>query len=282
MYCVTVVNISFSEFWGTRVIELQDIYVKMAELKKSIEEKIRHPYLMKHIQTPALDEDKILLLCSIFDHIGLGEKERQYALTTMLVQVALDTHDAVSNTPLPASGPDEKERQLTVLAGDYYSGLYYYLLAEIDDVPMIINLAKAIQLVNENKIKVYQKDIGSLKDLMESLKMIEGSLLIKITDYFQLPEWRELSAQMLLYKRLAQEKKLYMTARHSGVFDILKKFAGGSIESVLAIVDSAMEDCLKGIQEAKGSLKLNEAIKVRMNELAGTAGYFVKKIAEEG
>ena len=68
-----------------------------------------------------------LFLFQLMDHLELSYSEMQnYALSTMLIQIALDTHEHISNESV-----EEKNRQLTVLAGDYFSGLYYKLLADI-------------------------------------------------------------------------------------------------------------------------------------------------------
>ena len=46
----------------------------------------------------------------------------------------------VSNTLLEMNSM--KDRQLTVLAGDYYSGLYYKYLSEIEDIHLIKSFQK--------------------------------------------------------------------------------------------------------------------------------------------
>jgi heptaprenyl diphosphate synthase len=150
------------------VIRLPDIRQKFIDIKKQVENKVFHPYLLKHIETPVIDEDKLLILVSIMDRLELSYSEIQnYAKSTMLIQIALDTHEHISNAIV-----DEKNRQLTVLAGDYYSGLYYKLLAESEDVIMIKELSKGIKEVNEHKISVYQKEADEIEVLMTSIKRI--------------------------------------------------------------------------------------------------------------
>ncbi|MBS4191039.1 heptaprenyl diphosphate synthase component 1 [Bacillus sp. FJAT-49705] len=201
---------------------MQDIKVKLADVKEQIEEKIRHPYLLKYIKSPIIDEDKLLLLISILEQVNLPEKKTMnYAITTMLIQIALDTHELVSNQK---SDPNQfKHRQLTVLAGVYYSGLYYKILAELDDVNMIRSLATGIKEVNEQKISVYQKESENIDELMDSIKKIEYSLFDKLCTYLDDPNYCEFVSNLLLMKRLIAEKTLFLQGVSPVIFESLKK-----------------------------------------------------------
>src|SRR5574339_191225 len=103
----------------------------MSDMKGLITNRISHPYLKQFIQTPNIDEDKLLLIISMLDQHGLTKLEmKDFVVTTILIQIALDTHELVSNTTNPIEKESSlKSRQLTVLAGDYFSGLYYKILA---------------------------------------------------------------------------------------------------------------------------------------------------------
>ncbi|WP_254119163.1 heptaprenyl diphosphate synthase component 1 [Bacillus sp. FJAT-29790] len=196
--------------------------IKLADVKEQIEEKILHPYLLKYIESPVIDEDKLLLLISIIDGLNLPEnKAKNYCITTMLIQIALDTHELVSNQKLESD--HLKSRQLTVLAGVYYSGLYYKILSGIDDIAMIRSLAKGIKEVNEHKISVYQKAPESVERLMHDVKKIESSLFDKMTSYLHDADWSELASNLLFIKRLMLEKKLFLQGEQSVVFEALKK-----------------------------------------------------------
>ena len=74
---------------------------------------------------------------AITDNLELSPYEKDtYITAIMLMYIALDTHDNVSNTNVMMRTV-YKCNQLTVLAGDYYSGLYYKLLAKLGDIKMI-------------------------------------------------------------------------------------------------------------------------------------------------
>ena len=202
---------------------MHDINVKMAEIKELIEAKVRHPYINQYINTPKIDEDKLLLLYSIFKELKLPQHQiESYIITTMLVQIALDTHETVSNSSVLTLPNTLKNHQLTVLAGTYFSGLYYYLLADIDDINMIRTLAEAIKDINEHKIRYYQKDADHFDTLINTVEMIEVSLFRKITEFFHLPKWTELATKTLLLKRLMSERETFASKGYSILFDTMR------------------------------------------------------------
>lgn len=201
---------------------MQEMKIKLADIKEQILNKVQHPYLHKYIESPEIDEDKLLLLISILDKADLPENiMKNYALTTMLIQIALDTHELVSNSELKED--EKKDRQLTVLAGVYYSGLYYKILADLDEVGMIRSLAEGIKEVNEHKISVYQKTSTGIEVLMDDVKRIESSLFEKVTTYLDNIVWNEFASNFLFIKRLMLEKKQFLQGGKSVVFDALKK-----------------------------------------------------------
>jgi heptaprenyl diphosphate synthase len=201
------------------VIKLLDIRQKFTIIRGQVEKSIYDTYLLQYIETPIIDEDKLLILISLMDRLELSLSEiSNYALSTMLIQIALDTHEHISD-----SSEEEKNRQLTVLAGDYFSGLYYKLLAESEDILMIKALSKGIKEVNENKISVYQKESEGTEKLMTSIKLIESSILANLSDYFKVDKWNDFFANLLLFKRLLNEKDKYIQSEKSLLFAALKK-----------------------------------------------------------
>jgi heptaprenyl diphosphate synthase len=207
------------------VIRLHDIRKQLSEMKELVGQKVSHSYLLKFIQAPYIDEDKLLILISILNQIEMSGKQLgNYALTTMLIQIALDTHDHVPNdSEEDEENGSSKTKQLTVLAGDYYSGLYYMLLADTDDIQMIKALSMGIKEVNEHKISVFQKEFDGIEKLMSSIKMIESSLLIKFIEYFQVDVWKEVVINFLFVKRLINEREQYIQVGSSLLFESLKK-----------------------------------------------------------
>lgn len=277
------------------MIRVQDIRQKLSEVKRQVEQKVLHPYLIKFIETPFIDDDKLLLLISIMDQLDLSDRQRKnYALTTMLIQIALDTHEHVSNEKI--SGTLElTSRQLTVLAGDYYSGLYYKLLADTDDITMIKVLAKGIKEVNEHKITVFQQEFDGIEKLMTSIKIIESSLLAKIIDYFQVTVWSEVVSNLLLVKRLLDEKKRYIQTGGSQFFETMKKiifpktdlkFKDLSNEQrkyLLVICDRYIEFSKSTVENRIQQLPhLNEQLESRIFSILNQHQPIAKTFVEEG
>lgn len=270
---------------------MQDIRQKYINIKGKVEKRVFEKYLLKYIDAPVIDDDKLLILISIMDYLEVPlEKMENFALSTMLIQTALDTHEHISRT-----SENEKSRQLTVLAGDYYSGLYYKFLADSEDISMIKSLSNGVKEVNEHKISVYHKETDSIEKLMNSIKTIESSLLGKFTEYFQVNVWNDPLADLLLFKRLLHEKKQYLLKECSIVFDCLKSTIIFNHKGSLADLAKEQEDqlikvCDHHLDRLKQIIEtsinkipfLNELLKKRISFLLEQHQPYVKTLMEEG
>jgi len=186
-------------------MDRNELYSEAAKLKEDIEKAIYHPYLFQHIQPPAIDDEKLLLLCSITNETDKTIRKEQI-ISAILVQIAIDIHERILYIDLITK--DHKERQLTVLAGDYFSSLYYERLTAINSQELIRLLADGIREINELKtVFLYGKNI-SLSELMNIQMKIESNLI----DQFSIGTAGKTISndlkQLLLFKKLIHERSL--------------------------------------------------------------------------
>ena len=144
---------------------------------KRIEEKLTHPLLNEKMAKPTFDIEKLRLFVKIFTQADIkNEMVEELTTAIMLMQIALDTHDMVTNV-----GNDEQtlfNRQLIILAGDYYSGLYYQMLAGTENKLLLNKLSEGIKEINEWKIIVQYENSSFEIQKMAKLK-IDTLLLSK-------------------------------------------------------------------------------------------------------
>lgn len=207
------------------MILLNSFNATIEDLKKQIKNKIAHPYLKQFIHSPSISDDKLFFLHTIASLSGKPEKKmNQYILATMLIQIALDTHETVPNKTSSEDDYDlQKNQQLTVLAGDLYSGLYYDHLARVHDVGMIIHLAGAIKEINENKMILYHEDIYSIDHLLDVIKNIESLLLQKFASFLGITQLNHILTDWLLLNRLCHELTLLKSEHRNLLFHLLTK-----------------------------------------------------------
>ncbi|HLR41915.1 MAG TPA: heptaprenyl diphosphate synthase component 1 [Pseudogracilibacillus sp.] len=194
---------------------MHTISSKLIELEKVIYDKVEHPYIDKFLEKPFIDPDKLAMFYYLYDEVSITEsKKKCYITTIMLVQMALDTHELI---PSPSEkSMDETAKQLSVLAGDFYSGLYYYLLAEIDDISMVRTLANAIEKINEHKMVLYRADVTSLRELVTVMQEIEATLFKEVAQTIDIDQQTvDLVAQFFIVNRLYQELKKIRENRFS-------------------------------------------------------------------
>ncbi|MFS0863552.1 heptaprenyl diphosphate synthase component 1 [Fredinandcohnia sp. 179-A 10B2 NHS] len=279
------------------MIDLQDIKNIIADLKELIEGKLKHSYLEKYIDAPHIDEDRILLLYSIYEDLKLPKEQLEnYIVTTMLVHQALETHETVPNQN--KSGEYLRNQQLKVLAGDYFSGLYYYFLAQTRDIELIRTLAEGIKEVNESKIYLYQKDNEQVNKLFSCIENIETAIIRKIVEKYEMKKWFEISSAFLLLKRLVHERELFLRSGTSILFESLINILFPKQEVHLMQVNMSEEQEEILIREferqldnvicrvekvVNSNVKINELLKTRMTEiLRASSSITMNKIVEEG
>ncbi|WP_106497401.1 heptaprenyl diphosphate synthase component 1 [Lentibacillus sp. Marseille-P4043] len=196
--------------------------MELENIKTLIETKIQHTYLEKYIKKPVLDDEKLMILISIIDNTTLSDaKKKQYIITTMLVQIALDTHDQVIKVTQPDEEKQQKQqKQLTVLAGDYYSGLYYSLLAEAGDYDMIHVLASAIKEINEYKMKLYYLEANSFLSFIKLTQKIESLLFVHVAEHVKEFAVKNVIEEWLLASKLLQEREHVTKEGYSPLLDL--------------------------------------------------------------
>ncbi|MDY0405698.1 heptaprenyl diphosphate synthase component 1 [Virgibacillus sp. 179-BFC.A HS] len=119
----------------------------------------------------------------------------------------MDTHDQVLVKNRDAKNENEAiALQLSVLAGDYYSGLYYRLLAEIGEIGLISTLATAIKRINEAKMKLYYHDFQNEQELIGLLKIVHAGLYVAIAEYINTSQLTAFIEDWLLANFLHQNR----------------------------------------------------------------------------
>ncbi|BDG36564.1 heptaprenyl diphosphate synthase component 1 [Geobacillus sp. 44B] len=266
---------------------LKQIMKKIALLKEQIERFLHHSYLFEHIPARQIDEDRILLSLSVLEDASIDpEKVDHYIIPMMLVQIALDTHDEVTNSV--SEQDDLKTRQLVVLAGDLYSGLYYDYLAKLNEIPLIRLFAEAIRDINEQKVRLYQKDIERIETLFDSVGTIESALICKMAAHFSTPVWGKFSYYYLLLRRLIAEKETFIRSGSSALFELMgnilfpksKTVTKEQKQYLLHICNRYIDHCKEAVLNAK--LQVNEMLQIRISELTGGFSTIAKKTVEEG
>lgn len=194
-----------------------NVHELINEILEAFQISIKHPYLQKYLKDPSVDMDQATILVYMLTEKELNKEYiNECVVATILVQAALDTHDKVGVIPL-TDELTNKKRQLTVLAGDYYSSLYYYILSQINDVALIQVLAKSIQEINESKMNVYKNRVKHVQASSEDIKTIDSSLLQNIAMLHDLPHWKELAKEFFYFKRLLSEQILLEKDGTTGV-----------------------------------------------------------------
>ena len=191
-------------------------------------EKTAHPYLDVYIEKPRIDYDVILFLLEIIhSHQVTGKERREQILAALFINAAFFTHERVCNDMLETG--ERKPRQLTVLAGDFFSSLYYSMLVDNGHVEILPVFSHSIQKINEAKMALHFYEGDSERELMERLYSEEGTLLRNIADFYNESHLGTLAETFFLLKKL-------VNVRHE------------TTDAALSTIHTAIYTCTEGEQ----------------------------------
>jgi heptaprenyl diphosphate synthase len=231
---------------------------EIREIFELLDKRTSVPYVEKYVDLPPIAENRLAMLYVFLRDEGL-EKERAKTLcvTTGLVQLGLDTHESV-RVRYENTHAAERNRQLTVLAGDYFSSHYYHMLAEAGEVTAIRVLAGAIQEINEAKMKLYfgeKEDKLSSESYMALRQIIDTALYTAMVRHYASTEesrrfWIALFQETAAVECMigAWEQLQWQEQVPLGFTRLLLQVPGSTLAHVLSVVEEkAME--LMGVCE---------------------------------
>ncbi len=179
----------------------QQIHSKITSVETDVLKAVKQRTLEKFTDGPSVQRARLFfLILPFFDNKKWSPDIESAAKTVSIVYAALHAHDLVEDDVLA-----DKKQQLTVLAGDFYSGIYYKMLAEGNNIAMIQRLATAIIKVSEKKASFYTNETRSMDEVDEAVQKIESELLLTYYNFYGFQEYSSLAVLMLTYNRYTSE-----------------------------------------------------------------------------
>ena len=214
-------------------------------LIEKINQTCRQPFLNKITGAPFINPLRAAaLMLSFPDKDRKNERVQKQMIAAFLIQLAMDTHDLIPSVTEEMT----QKNQLIVLAGDYFSGMYYRTLAEAGCIHWVGILADAVKKVNEAKTSLHRHQLGSEAAIFKAVQTIEGNIIGAVYTENKKEEvvWRAVQ-QLLTADRLFREKKQPFI-----VFEALVQVIGTKQQA-----DQAIEQQLE-----KMRLNINECLKI--------------------
>ncbi|RUT36090.1 heptaprenyl diphosphate synthase [Paenibacillus zeisoli] len=147
---------------------------------------VDYDMITTHTELPPFANARVRLLYTFLNYQeSFNEVDAEnIALAVYLVQLGMDTHDLIDAEPVRKVESRMRSRQLNVLAGDYFSSLFYELLASAGRTELISELSAAVCEVNRKKVNLYTKVLQSnlsSEDLFQSQVELNMELYLPLS-----------------------------------------------------------------------------------------------------
>ena len=210
-------------------------------LQSNIFMHVRHRALLQNVGEPTLKQEQLFFIQLPFLNGEQVNEDRIMSATTVgIVHASLLEHEKIKEY-----NATSKSQQLTVLSGDYYSGRYYQLLAQTENILLIQKLSKGIVTRCEHQIKLYEPLEQSLQEWIESLTVIECELIAQFYDVYQFTRYKTIMTKTLTYLRLLEEHSNILRGQES----YLSKALHNGENAIVSIDTELQEELMKRKRE---------------------------------
>lgn len=206
---------------------------RVAHFKQNIFMKLHHRTLLEYTGQPVVSDDELFyLLLPALNGERWSDKQDLAATGVAINLAALNTHELIEEFDATS-----KAQQLTVLAGDLYSGAYYATLAEVGDVLLIRTITEAVATISEEKTKLYENTQQTIDAWLRMLTTIESDSIRHFFKHYHLEQYIPFAENGLLLNRLAEE----VAALSKGETTLFSKALARHHDDVEALLRQAQE-----------------------------------------
>ncbi|SDZ10709.1 heptaprenyl diphosphate synthase component 1 [Thermoactinomyces sp. DSM 45892] len=147
--------------------------------------------------------DLLLTACEV-----PGERKKIFIQAAACLHMALTTHEQIPLQTIENEGL-HRVRQLTVLAGDFYSSLFYQQLAMAGEIDGIVCLSQATSRTNERKMKMYcgEEPVSSSIRKIESVEILTAIAGFFLVEHHIGKEWMTVFLPLLLLDELIEHPR---------------------------------------------------------------------------
>lgn len=184
---------------------------QVEQLKRDIFRFLQHKTLLKYTGEPEVNEHQLFyMLLPFFNGDAWDDGAYKGAIAIGIIEASLAKHSLIGEH-------DEmtKKQQLLVLSGDYYSGRYYEILANSGNISLIYLLSESVVLRAEHEIRVYETNLYTTDDWLESFEIIESDFIHKFYQFYNYEQYANIMKTNLLILRLQNELLNYRKGNSS-------------------------------------------------------------------
>ncbi|RND00747.1 heptaprenyl diphosphate synthase component 1 [Lysinibacillus halotolerans] len=243
------------------------IQQSIEQLKTNIFMHVRHRTLLQYTGTPVVNENQLFYLLLPFLNGEKWSKQiDESAITVGIVHASLYEHEKINEKHAL-----DKEQQLTVLSGDFYSGRYYEILARSGNIPLIRQLSEGIVSRCEHQMKVYESNQYTMDQWYETISVIQTELIKRFYQVYQFEQYSTFMHTGLLLLQLLEEYRYLQQGKPSILFKKMiesaedEKIFESMIEKQISSLKNLLNEYLQSSTVLKDDLKLYIKQQIALN-----------------